>query len=266
MSQNFYTRAEQCWKKTQSLLCVGLDPEIEKIPQGMGVADFLKEIVIATASETCAFKPQFAHFAALGLEKELADLILFIKKSYPNHIVILDAKRGDISSTADKYATEAFVRYGADAVTLNPYLGFDSLTPFLKHSDRGSIVLVRTSNPGAKDFQDLDCGGEALFYKVARRLTQINENKNLCFVVGATYPEEMKKLRALCPDVPFLVPGIGAQGGDVKAVMNSGLTPLKTGLFISSSRAILYASKGKDFALAARRVAMETKKQIQQAL
>lgn len=255
----FSERLSAAWQATNSLVCVGLDPEPKKFPDRFrdapgGIFEFNKAIVDATRDLVCAYKPQFAHYAAHGAETQLEHTIDYIKATAPNAIVILDSKRGDIGSTAEQYAQEAFERYGADAVTVNPYLGRDSVEPFLRHEDKGVIVLCRTSNPGAKDLQDLNVGpGRKLYQHVAQTVAkEWNAAGNCMIVVGATYPEELAEIRRHTGDLPFLVPGVGAQGGDVAKVMAAGKTAAGTGLVISSSRAILYASSGADFADAAR--------------
>jgi orotidine-5'-phosphate decarboxylase len=257
----FSERLSAAWQATNSLVCVGLDPEPKKFPDRFrdapgGIFEFNKAIVDATRDLVCAYKPQFAHYAAHGAETQLEHTIDYIKATAPNAIVILDSKRGDIGSTAEQYAQEAFERYGADAVTVNPYLGRDSVEPFLRHEDKGVIVLCRTSNPGAKDLQDLNVGpGRKLYQHVAQTVAkEWNAAGNCMIVVGATYPEELAEIRRHTGDLPFLVPGVGAQGGDVAKVMAAGKTAAGTGLVISSSRAILYASSGADFADAARQV------------
>jgi orotidine-5'-phosphate decarboxylase len=255
---HFMQSLQQAWTRNNSLVCVGLDPEPAKFPahlQGTNdtVFEFCRAIVDATADLVCSYKPQIAHFAALRAEDALERLIAHIHASHPGVPVILDAKRGDIGSTAQHYATEAFERYGADAVTLNPYLGRDSIQPFLDRADKGVILLCRTSNPGGADFQALDCGGQPLYLRVAETIARDwNQHGNCALVTGATWPEELGKVRAVVGDMPLLVPGIGAQGGDVEAVLKHGGTANGTGLMVSSSRAILYAGNGKDFAQAAR--------------
>jgi len=264
----FGARLAACWKATNSLVCVGLDPEPRKFPDRFrdapgGIFEFNKAIIDATRDFVCAYKPQFAHYAAQAAENQLEHTIEYIKSTCPNAIVILDSKRGDIGSTAEQYAQEAFERYGADAVTVNPYLGRDSVEPFLKHADKGVIILCRTSNPGAKDFQDLDVGGRKLFQVVAERVAkEWNAEGNCMLVVGATYPDELADIRARVGDLPFLVPGVGAQGGDVAKAVKNGKTGAGTGLIISSSRAILYASSGPNFADAARKAAQELRDAI----
>ena len=255
------------WEKANSLVCVGLDPEPAKFPARFAndpdaVFAFCRDIVDATAPYVCAFKPQIAHFAALGAEDALQQLIAHIHAAHPGIPVILDSKRGDIGSTAQHYAGEAFDRYAADAVTVNPYLGRDSLQPFLDRADKGVIILCRTSNPGAGDLQDLRVADSArdghapasrpLYQLVAEKAArEWNGNGNCALVVGATWPEQLREVRAIVGDVPFLVPGVGAQGGDVEAVVANAKTADGTGLMVSSSRAILYASSGEGFAEAA---------------
>ena len=264
----FIHRIESAQQANNSLLCVGLDPEPSKFPTHLAqnpdaVFEFNRAIIDATADLVCCFKPQIAHFAALGEENALLRLIQHIQTKYPSIPVILDANRGDIGSTAEKYAQEAFERYKADAVTLNPYLGKDSIDPFLSYADKGVILLCRTSNPGAKDLQDLDCGGKPLYQRVAETIArQWNDNKNCLLVVGATWPEQLAEIRAIVGDMPFLVPGVGAQGGDVAQIIKQGRGKNSDALIISSSRAILYASKNEDFAEAARTAAKKQRDEI----
>ena len=265
---HFMQSLQQAWTRNDSLVCVGLDPEPAKFPAHLrgkpdAVFEFCTAIVDATADLVCAFKPQIAHFAALRAECALERLIAHIHARHPGVPVILDAKRGDIGSTAQHYAAEAFERYRADAVTLNPYLGRDSIQPFLDHADKGVILLCRTSNPGGADFQALDCGGVPLYLRVAETIAhEWNAHGNCALVTGATWPEELGKVRALVDQMPLLVPGIGAQGGDVQAVLQHGSTADGKGLMISSSRAILYAGHDEDFALAARAAASELRDSI----
>ena len=254
----FIDKLRQAWQRNDSLVCVGLDPEPAKFPAHLrdrpdAIFDFCRAIVDATADLVCCFKPQIAHFAAHRAESALERLIAHIHSAHPGVPVILDAKRGDIGSTAAFYADEAFQRYGAEAVTVNPYLGRDALEPFLSRADKGVVILCRTSNAGARDLQDLDVGGKKLYQHVARTVAnEWNANGNCMLVVGATYPGELADVRASVGDMPLLVPGVGAQGGDVEAVVRHGATKDGTGLVISSSRAILYASAEADFADAAR--------------
>ncbi len=248
-------------QRNNSLLCVGLDPQAEKIANyGVDLTGFLRAIVDATADQVCAYKPQFAHFAAMAAESALEEIIDYIHNQYPGIPVILDAKRGDIGSTAEKYAEEAFGRYAADAVTVNPYLGGDTLTPFLQYTDKGVVVLCKTSNPGSGELQNLVLDtGERLFERVARlAANQWNSHGNVLLVVGATWPQELARVRAIVGDMPLLIPGIGAQGGDLQQTLKHGLSANGDGLILSASRSILYAGdKGADFAEKAR-LACET--------
>jgi orotidine-5'-phosphate decarboxylase len=224
---------------------VGLDPDPDKLPADLAgtdpLLDFGRRIVDATCEVTAAYKPQIAFYSALGAENALAATIAHIRVKAPHALVILDAKRGDIGNTATAYAREAFERYNADAVTVNPYMGEDAVQPFLARADRGAILLCRTSNPGAKDFQDLDVAGLPLYRRVAERAAGWNTHGNVMLVVGATYPQEMAQLRRAHPELTFLVPGIGAQGGDLEAILEAGLNAHGAGLLISASRSIIYA-------------------------
>ena len=267
---NFINKLSAAWTANNSLLCVGLDPDLAKLPAELrdlpdGITTFCTRIVDATADLACAFKPQIAYFAALGAEKQLEDICRYVRENYPHIPLILDAKRGDIGATATQYAREAFERYGADAVTVNPYMGEDSLDPYLAWKDRGVIILCRTSNPGGSDLQFLDTDGVPLYQRVARLVAEKwNKNGQCALVVGATFPEELAQVRAIVGDMPLLVPGIGAQGGDIAATVGAGQTANGMGMMISSSRAIIYATPqaGEDFADAARRVAIETRDAI----
>jgi orotidine-5'-phosphate decarboxylase len=260
-TMGFMQQLRTRWTDADTLVCVGLDPEPTKFPAHLrddpdAVFNFCRAIVDATAELACAFKPQIAHFAALGAEDALQRLIAHIHEAHPGVPVILDAKRGDIGSTAGHYATEAFDRYGADAVTVNPYMGRDSAEPFLARADRGVVVLCRTSNPGAGELQDLEVDGIPLYQQVAARVaTQWNTNGNCLLVVGATWPRQLAQVRAIVGEMPFLVPGVGAQGGDAAEVVRHAATADGTGLLVSSSRAILYAGQDADFADAARTAA-----------
>jgi len=270
---HFMQSLQQAWTRNNSLVCVGLDPEPTKFPAHLrnnpdAVFEFCRAIVDASADLVCAFKPQIAHFAALRAEDALERLIAHIHDKHPGVPVILDAKRGDIGSTAQHYVSEAFDRYQADAVTLNPYLGRDSVQPFLDRADKGVILLCHTSNPGAADLQDLfvpdeSGGGKPLYQHVAQIIARDwNTNGNCALVTGATWPEQLAEVRALIGDMPLLVPGIGAQGGDVEAVVRHGRTIDGNGLMISSSRAILYAGSGEDFADAAHTATRELRDTI----
>jgi orotidine-5'-phosphate decarboxylase len=235
-----------------------------------GIFEFCREIADATADLVCSFKPQFAYFASQRAEAQLEKLIKHLKDQHPHIPVILDSKRGDIGSTADQYALEAFERYGADAVTVNPYMGFDTIEPYLKHAGKGVIVLCRTSNLGGSDLQFLNIApnGEPLYLHLAKLAAQKwNSSGQISLVVGATFPEEIAKVRTIVGEMPLLIPGIGAQGGDIEATVTAGAIPGKpgTGMIINSSRAILYASPGNDFAQAARLVAQKTRDAIRAA-
>ena len=266
----FLTQLTASWARSGSLVCVGLDPEIERFPGQIAahpspIFQFNKAIIDATAELVCAYKPQFAHYAAYEAEDQLERTIDYIHRAYPGVPVILDSKRGDIGNTAERYAIEAFERYGADAVTVNPYLGGDALEPFLRWEDRGVLVLCRTSNPGARDLQDLEVGdGDRRLFHVVAELTarRWNTRGNCLLVVGATYPRELAEIRRIVGDMPLLVPGVGAQGGDVAQVVRNGQTAAGTGLIVSSSRGILYASAGDDFAAAARGAALALREEI----
>jgi orotidine-5'-phosphate decarboxylase len=262
MSMTFADRLARAQQSSGSLVCVGLDPEPAKLPKDLagpeelrGAHDafagseplyaFNRRIVDATADIAAAYKPQIAFYSALGAEDQLVASIRYIRERAPAALVILDAKRSDIGNTAEAYAREAFDRYGADAVTVNPYMGEDSVRPFLARPDRAAILLCRTSNPGAKDFQDLLVDGLPLYRRVAERAAgQWNAHGNLMLVVGATFPREMADLRRAHPELSFLVPGIGSQGGDLDATLAAGLDAHGAGLLISSSRNIIYAGGG----------------------
>jgi orotidine-5'-phosphate decarboxylase len=266
---NFRAKLSAAWQRHDSLLCVGLDPDLKRLPAHLkgrpdAVLAFCKGIVDATADLACAFKPQIAYFAAACAEDQLQDLIAYIHEKHPSVPVVLDAKRGDIGATAQQYAREAFERYNADALTVNPYMGFDSVEPYLEFSDRGLIVLCRTSNPGGSDLQNLTVeGGRKLYQHVAELVAgKWNVHGQNALVVGATFPQELADVRAIVGDLPLLVPGIGAQGGDVEATVRAGRSAAGTGLMISSSRAILYAGSGEDFAEAARQVALATRDEV----
>ena len=264
----FLDRLRARWRSADTLLCVGFDPDLARLPAALRERDdaifaFCRAIADATADLACAFKPQIAYFASARAEDQLEGLIAHLKRMHPQVPVILDAKRGDIGATAEHYAREAFERYGADAVTLSPFMGRDSIEPYLAYGDRGAFLLCRTSNPGGDDLQMLDTGGERLYERVARLAAGAwNRNGQLGLVVGATYPSELARVRALAPDLPLLVPGIGAQGGDIDATVAAGRDAQGAGMLINSSRAILYASSGEDYAQAARAVALQTRDAI----
>jgi len=255
----------------QSLLCVGLDPDPRKFPTHLGqdashIFDFCAHIVDATHDVVCAFKPQIAYFAAHRAEAQLERLIAHMRHTAPQVPIILDAKRGDIGSTAEQYAIEAFERYGADAVTLSPFMGFDSVAPYLKYHGKGAFLLCRTSNPGGDDLQNQRLAGLAGEPRLFEHIAELaqgpwNLNGQLGLVVGATYPEEIARVRHIAPTLPLLIPGVGTQGGDAKATVMAGLTP--TGpIIVNASRAVLYASKGADFVSAARSAALDLREAL----
>jgi orotidine-5'-phosphate decarboxylase len=271
---SFAQRVQARWRASQSLLCVGLDPDPARFPASLrgsrgAIARFCCDIVDATAKHACAFKPQIAYFAAERAEDQLEDVLAHIRAKHPDIPVILDAKRGDIGSTAEQYAREAFERYQADAVTLSPFMGQDTIAPFLAYEGKGCFLLCRTSNPGGNDLQMLRADGEAVFERIARLAAGpwngAGPPGRIGLVVGATYPQELQRVRALAPNLPLLVPGIGAQGGDVVATVQAGLSADGTGLLINSSRAILYASAGDNYAAAAAQVAQQTCQDINAA-
>jgi len=258
-----------------SMLCVGLDPEPARFPgawagDGSKIFDFCAAIVAATRDTVCAYKPQIAYFAAQRAEDQLERLISHIHDTAPGVPVILDAKRGDIGATAEQYAREAFERYRADAVTLSPFMGLDSIEPYMRHAGKGLILLCRTSNPGGSDLQaQMLLDGELLYERIARlaagEWSTRRGGGQLGLVVGATYPAEVARVRALAPTLPLLIPGIGAQGGDAVATVRAGWRSSGP-IIVSSSRAVLYASAGADYASAARQVALATRAQLHQAL
>lgn len=264
----FIAKLSAAWSANNSLLCVGLDPDLAKLPQHLrdqpdAIYRFCKEIIDATADVACSFKPQIAYFAALRAEDQLEAICAYLREKYPQMPIVLDAKRGDIGATAEQYAREAYERYGADAVTVNPYMGFDSVAPYMEWKERGVIVLCRTSNPGGSDLQFLQIDGTPLYQHVARLVAQKwNANGQCALVVGATFPKELEQVRAIVGDMPLLVPGIGAQGGDVQATVKAGRTANGAGMMINSSRAILYAGSDENFAQAARGVAVKTRDEI----
>jgi orotidine-5'-phosphate decarboxylase len=260
------------WNTNKTLLCVGLDPNPSRFPEkfknsSTGIFDFCREIVDCTADLVCAFKPQIAYFSSCGAEEDLKRLIDWIHDKHPGIPVILDAKRGDIGSTAEHYAKEAYVRFEADCVTLSPYMGSDSVAPYLKYPEKGAFILCRTSNKGGDDLQMLrTADGDLIYERVAKLVDAWNTTGQLGLVVGATYPKELAAIRALVPELNFLVPGIGAQGGDIEAAVRSGMKADGTGLILNSSRAILYASSEEsDFREKARAEAQKTVDAINRA-
>ncbi|MDD4944758.1 MAG: orotidine-5'-phosphate decarboxylase [Rhodoferax sp.] len=270
----FLDQLRQAERQNGSMLCVGLDPEPTKFPTAMRgdvskIFDFCASIVDATADLVSAFKPQIAYFAAHRAEDQLERLVAHMRRSAPGVPIILDAKRGDIGSTAEQYAKEAFERYGADAVTLSPFMGFDTIAPYLKYHNKGAFLLCRTSNPGGDDFQNQRLAGvpgEPRLYEHIAQLAQgaWNLNGQLGLVVGATYPAEIARVRALAPSLPLLIPGVGAQGGNAQATVQAGWRQAGP-IIVNSSRAVLYAGAGADFAQAARQVALTTRDMLQAA-
>ena len=267
----FIDQLKNRWAAADSMLCVGLDPNPERFPEPVrGKSDatyeFCRRIVDATAEYVCAFKPQFAYFAALRELGALERIVGYIHEKHPGIPVILDSKRGDIGSTARAYAKESFEVYGADAVTLSPYMGFDTVDPYLEYEDRGVFILCRTSNPGGRDIEMLQAGERKVFEHVAAFAAgPWNTNGEMGVVVGATFPEELGVVRVIAPSIPFLVPGIGAQGGDINAAVRAGLSSDGWGMVINSSRAVIYAGIGPDFDLAAARAAQKTRDAIREA-
>ena len=278
-SMTFLEQLIDAERRNQSMLCVGLDPEPSKFPahikgDASKIYDFCAAIVDATADLVISFKPQIAYFHAHRAEDQLEKLMQHMRSTAPHVPVILDAKRGDIGSTAAQYAIEAFERYGADAVTLSPFMGFDSVQPYLAYHGKGAFLLCRTSNPGGDDFQAQrlsSVAGEPLLYEHIAKLAQgeWNTNGQLGLVVGATYPAEIERVRKVAPHVPLLIPGVGAQGGDAVATVKAGWKQVNgettAPIIVNSSRAVLYASSGADFAAAARKVAIQTRDVLQAA-
>ena len=275
----FAARLARAERLHQSMLCVGLDPDPARFPGAWKgdparIGDFCAAIVDATKDLVSAFKPQIAYFSAHGAEDQLERLMAHIRRVAPDVPVILDAKRGDIGSTAEQYAREAFERYQADALTLSPYMGFDSIEPYLRHDGKGLFLLCRTSNPGGSDLQaQVLQDGERLFERVARLAAgewgRGSAAGRLGLVVGATYPQEIERVRELAPTLPLLIPGVGAQGGDARATVKAGWRGTADGsvapIVVNSSRAILYAGSGDDFAAAARRAALAARDELQHA-
>jgi orotidine-5'-phosphate decarboxylase len=260
----FFERIALIQEAQGTLLCVGLDPDPTRFPRAIRTArepvfEFNKVVIDATRDLVCCYKPQIAHYASLGAEAELQKTIDYIRQlRIP---VLLDAKRGDVGSTAEKYAEELFDRYGADAVTINPYLGFDAMEPFLRRQEKGIFILCRTSNPDGADLQNLAlANGRRVYEHVAEQAaTRWNANRNVGLVTGATHPQELGRIRQLVGGMPLLIPGVGAQGGDIGATVNAGKGG---GMIINSARAIIYASETADFGPRARAAAMATRDQI----
>jgi orotidine-5'-phosphate decarboxylase len=259
-------------RTNKSLLCLGLDPDPTLMPR-VSIIDFNKAIIEATADLVCAYKPNLAFYEALGPRgiEDLVETVAFIPKNIPT---IGDAKRGDIGHTASAYAKAIYSAFGFDAATVNPYLGYDSVEPFLKYADRGVFVLCKSSNASSADFQDLLCRPSSsgkhkavpLFERVAAKAQEWNTGGNIGLVIGATYPEELKRVRTLCPDMPLLIPGIGAQGGELALTVRYGTDARGERAIIASSRQVLYASAGTDFASAARKEAQRLRRQINNLL
>jgi orotidine-5'-phosphate decarboxylase len=262
---NFIEKLQKATLKNRSLVCLGLDPDPKLMPEKISVADFNKAIIEATSDLVCAYKPNFAFYEALG-DAGMEALKLTLKAIPPAIPVIADAKRGDIGNTSKAYARALFEVYGFDAATVNPYLGSDAVEPFIQFSEKGIFILCRTSNAGAADFQSLQCitpnGTRALFEIVAEKAQEWNKTGNVGLVVGATYPDELKIIRQKLPDMPLLIPGIGAQGGDVALTIQNGVSAQGDKAIVNSSRQIQYASKGADFAAAARKAAMALRDEI----
>lgn len=271
MVNGFYQRLVRSWEIRRSLLCVGLDPDMDRLPARITghrfpLLEFNRHIVDATGAHACAFKLQIAYYAAVGAERQLEQTVAHIRDAFPDMPVILDAKRGDIGATARMYAKEAFERYGVDAVTVNPYMGSDTVAPFADYGDRGVILICRTSNPGSRDFQELESGDCRIYQHVARRAARDwNANRNLALVVGAQYPGSLSRVRGIAGDMPLLVPGIGTQGGNLEAVLEHGLDSRGAGLMINVSRDILYAGTQGDFAESASRKAESYRERINAA-
>ncbi|MDN5843019.1 MAG: orotidine-5'-phosphate decarboxylase [Alcaligenaceae bacterium] len=269
---SFIKKLHNAWQTTDSLLMVGLDPDPARFPRELqghpqAIFEFCRAIVDATAPYVCGFKPQIAYFSAERAEDQLEALCAYIRGHYPELPLVLDAKRGDIGSTAQRYAREAFERYQADAVTVNPYMGHDSVQPYLDYGDRGVIILCRTSNPGGSDLQFATLAdGRPLYLHLAERVaSQWNSQGQCALVVGATFPDEIALVRQVVGDMPLLIPGIGAQGGDIDATVRAGRTADGTGMMINSSRAILYAGQSDDWREAASAAAMRTREAINRA-
>ncbi|MDP0562052.1 MAG: orotidine-5'-phosphate decarboxylase [Candidatus Endonucleobacter sp. (ex Gigantidas childressi)] len=266
----FLNQVDHAVETNNSLICVGLDPLHERFPQIIknkpkAIFEFNKSIIDATADLVCSYKPQAAYYHAQGAEDQLALTINYIHQHYPHIPVILDSKRGDIGSTADQYAKEAFERYQADAVTVNPYMGVDTIEPFTRYKNKGVIVLCRTSNPGADAIQNLIIGNRHLYEVVAEKaINEWNKNGNILLVVGATNSKELRQIRNTSGNTTLLVPGLGAQGGNIEATVKGGLNSINKGIIISCSRSIIYASNGSDFQNAARQATIQLRDTVNQ--
>ncbi len=275
MHMDFKSKLNKSWGASNSLLCVGLDPDISKLPKHLlknkqPFFEFNKAIIEATADLVCAFKPNSAMYEALGANgiEQLRKTCEYIKRHYPDIPIILDYKRGDIGNTNEYYAKFAFDYLGVDAITIAPYMGRVANEPFLQYKNKGIIVLCRTSNPGAGEFQDLEVKGKKLYQVVAEEvMSNWNKNNNCLLVVGSPYPDELAAIRkALGDDAIFLVPGLGTQGGEVEATVKAGINSRGTGVIINSSREIIYSSKNKDFAVAARKKAQDLRDKINNSM
>jgi orotidine-5'-phosphate decarboxylase len=268
----FIEKLSSASRSNKSLLCVGLDPDPQLMPPGLSVPQFNREIIDATSDLVCAYKPNLAFYEALGTEgmRALEKTLAHIPKRIP---VIGDAKRGDIASSSQAYARALFQTFGFDAATVSPYLGHDSIAPFIAYADKGVFILCKTSNAGSADFQESLCSEPAsatqakpLFELVALKAREWNTRGNIGLVVGATYPEQLRRVRELCPQLPLLIPGIGAQSGDLASAVRYGVDASGERAIINCSRQILYASKGRDFAQAARREALKLRDEINERL
>lgn len=266
----FNEKVENIIKKNNSLLCIGLDTDLNKVPQHLLTEEdpmfaFNKAVIDSTFDLVCAYKPNMAFYESEGIDglKSLKKTIQYLTNKYPDIPTICDGKRGDIGSTSEKYAKAAFDYFGFDSLTVNPYLGSDGVEPFLSHEDKGVIILCRTSNPGSVDFQNLEVNGEKVYKKVAKKIIEWNSKHHNCLmVIGATWPEELGEIRKITDEMFFLVPGVGTQGGDTEKILTYGLNSKKSGLIINVSRAIIYASKGKDFKEAIREKTIEFNNEI----
>lgn len=267
---NFINKLQHSWKKSNSLVCVGLDPLLEKIPIHLRekknpIFEFNKSIIDATAEHVCAYKPQVAYFSSQKAEDALEETIAYIHKAYSHIPVILDAKRSDFDLTAKQYAIEAFDRYKADALTAVPFQGTDAIKPYLERADKGIILVCKTSNPSSAELQNLKIDGQPLYRIIANKAaTDWNYNNNVSLVVGATNPSELREIRNLIGSMPILIPGVGAQGGSIETSIIHGKDSFGTGVIVSSSRSVLYASDQEDFAKKALDVVLKMKTEINQ--
>ncbi len=266
---SFNILLKKSWERSKSLVCVGLDTDLEKIPgsfkkENSSIFEFNKAIIDSTIAQVCAYKINIAFYSAIAAEVELEKTINYIHKNYSDIAVILDSKRGDIGNTAEQYVKEAYSRYKADACTISPFMGTDSVEPFLKVKDKGAILLCRTSNAGGKDVQEFSANGKPLYLHIAElAVTKWNYNQNISLVVGATYPKELKEVRAIVGnDIPLLVPGVGSQGGAISEVVANGKNAEGLGLIINVSRSVIYASSKDDFAVAANNEVLRLNKEI----